>query len=94
MPPKSFPNAFCHTSAVAGSCIILLKTEDSATRDGVHHGVGIMFHANLHLGMLHEHAGCVYCAEGGLLVEGEYINGVSHDDALLCAALNRCVHRV
>jgi hypothetical protein len=32
-----------------------------------------MFHVNPHLGMLHERAGCVYCAEGGLLVEGEYV---------------------
>ncbi len=55
----------------------------------MHHGVGIMFHVNPHLGMLHERAGGVYCAEGGLLAEGEYINGMSCDDALLCSTQNR-----
>ncbi len=49
----------------------LIFCGDSATHDGVHHGVGIMFHVNPHLGMLHECTGCVYCAEGGLLAEGE-----------------------
>jgi hypothetical protein len=37
--------------------------------------------------MLHERVGGVYCAEGGLLAEGEYVNGVSHDDALFAHAL-------
>ena len=55
----------------------------------MHYGVGIMFHVNPHLGMLHEHAGDVYCAEGGLLVEGEYINGMLRDNALLCSVRNR-----
>ncbi len=63
-------------------------TGDSATHDGVHHGVGMMLHVNPHLGMLHECAGGVHCAEGGLLAEDEYINGVLRDDALLCSAQN------
>ncbi len=78
----SFVATLCNASKIFSKCSLphlscgrvvhyIFATGDSATRDGAHHGAGIMFHVNPHLGMLHERTGCVYRAEGGLLAEGE-----------------------